>query len=361
MQNKLPHIDDFLFDDNFNEFIISRSKKNCKKWKEYFETNPETKIAADKARKIIEGLSSMNDKVADKELNEYHLNHQFEETWSKYRNTKSKSTFLKASKWVWRTIATAAVIIFAITFYSLINDFLYKNRTPEYFEVYVPVAKQSQLTLPDGTKVWINAETKIKYSNQFNLNERNLYLLGEAYFEVSKNEKKPFKVFVNGAEIKVLGTKFNVKSYAGDKKVETVLIEGKVELSREGSEKSGSIEMQPGDKAIFDLTTNRVAFTRKDVEADVAWKDGKLVFRNTPLAEVCKDLSRHFNAEISLDDDTHQLHQHPLTFTVDKETLPLVLDYLCKAVPLKYRTEYIDDDGEKGIEKIKYTISFRKK
>ena len=356
MQNKPQHIDDFLFDDDFNEFVIGKSEKNSKKWKEYFETNPETKVAADKAKKIIEGLSSMNDKVAEKELNDYYLNHQFEETWSKYRNTKSKSTFLKASKWIWRTVAAAAVIIFAITFYSLINNFIIKNKSPEYFEVYVPVAKQSQLTLPDGTRVWINSDTKIRYSNRFNSNERDLYLTGEAYFEVSRNEKMPFKVFANSAEIKVLGTKFNVKSYAGDKKVETVLVEGKIQLSRSDIKSGKSIELNPGDKAICNLVTHKMLVVRGDVDADVAWKDGRIIFRNTPLEEVCSTLQRWYNADIILDDDTGQLRSHPFTFTVMMEDLPLVLEYLCRAAPLKFHKEFIDEDGENGIEHIKYII-----
>ncbi len=357
MKNKPQNIDDFLFDDDFNEFVRNPSKKNTVEWNEYFSNHPETKPEADKARRIIEGLSSLKDRAADHEINEFHLHQKFEETWGKYKSSKSKSTFLKASKLVWRSIAAAAVIIFAITFYSLLQNSFLKNDTPAYFEVYVPAAKQSQITLPDGTKVWVNSDTKIKYSTRFNSKERNVYLSGEAYFEVAHQAGVPFKVFANGAEIKVLGTKFNVKSYQGEDKVETVLIDGKVELSRTDSEISGSVEMKPGDKAIFNLKTNKVAFTRKDIDADVAWKDGKVIFRNMELSEVCKTLSRRFSAEIVLSDDAGRLLTHPFTFTIENETLPLVLDYLCKAAPLMYKTEYVDEDGEKGVELIRYTIS----
>ncbi len=360
MQDKPQNIDDFLFDDDFNEYITEHSEKSKKRWNAFFEENEDVKDNAEKAGKIIRGLSSINDKLAEKELSDYHLNNQFEATWAKYRNTKSKTAFVKASKWIWRSIAVAATVIFIITFYILIDNFIDKNKSPEYSEIYVPVGKKSQLTMPDGTQIWINADTHIKYSTHFNSGERKLYLTGEAYFDVFRNKKLPFVVSVNGAEIKVLGTKFNVKSYPNDKTVETVLVEGKVELTREGMEKEGMVEMKPGDKTIFDLTTNEVVFTREDVDADVAWKDGKMVFRNTPLAKVCKDLSRHFNAEIVLDDDTHQLLEHPFTFTVENEPLSLVLGYLCQAAPLKYRIKYIDEDGEKGIEKIRYTISVRK-
>ena len=357
MKSNLQNTDDFLFDDEFNDFVREPSKKKIGKWEEYFKNHPETQFEADKARRIIEGLASLKDKAADIEVNELHLHQKFEETWTQYKSSRSKSAFLKVSKLVWQSVGAAAVIVFAITFYTLIHNSYFKNNTQEFFEVYVPAAKQSQLNLPDGTKVWINSDTKIRYSNKFNSKERNLYISGEAYFEVAHDKKVPFRVFANGAEIKVLGTKFNIKAYSGEEKVETVLLEGKVKLSRADSKKSGSIEMQPGDKAIFNLKTNKIAFTRKDVDADVAWKDGKVIFRNVQLAEVCKTLTRRFSAEIVLSDDAGRLLTHPFTFTIENEPLPLVLDYLCMAAPLMYKTEYIDVDGEKGVELIRYTIS----
>lgn len=360
MQKQYIHTDDFLLSENFNEFVLGNTAKQQKKWDSYLKQFPDTKLAADHARKIILGLDSMEDRISQKEIPDTKLYSQFEETWDKYKGKKSKTVILKISKMMWRSITIAAVLVFAALFYSVLNNFIGNIKsTPEYFEVYVPSAKQSQLTLPDGTKVWVNCDTKIKYSNRFNSNERNIYLNGEAYFEVSGNEDLPFRVFANGVEIKVLGTKFNVKGYADENRVETILVEGKVELSRIGDKSGRSIELQPGDKATLNLTTSKVAVSREDVFDDIAWKDGKMIFRNSPLEEVCKILSRRYNAEIVLSDDAGRLLHHPFTFTIVNETLPLVLGYLCKAAPLMFRAEYIDIDGEKGIEKIRYTISSR--
>ncbi len=360
MQKQYIHIDDFLLSENYNEYILSGCVRQKKRWEAYFEKNPETKYEAKQARKIILGLHSMKDRTSQTEINEANLHNQFEETWDKYKGKKSKTVFIRVSKVMWRGISIAAVLVLAFLFYSVLNNFIVKrNSTPEYFEVYVPAEKQSQISLPDGTKVWVNCDTKIKYSNRFNSNDRNIHLSGEAYFEVSKNEDLPFCVFSNGVEIKVFGTKFNVKGYPDDKTVETVLIEGKVELSRIGDKSGRSIELYPGDKATINLFTSKVTVSRENIVDDIAWKDGKIIFRNTELQEVCKALSRRYNAEIVLAGDTKRLHQHPFTFTIENETLPLVLDYLCKAAPLMYNVEYIDLDGKKGIEKIKYTISAR--
>ncbi len=357
MQDNLKNTDDFLFSDDFHEYVLGEDPSKQKKLDEYLKKNPGVQSHASTAKKIIVGLNSLEDRTSIDEINEVLLHNRFEDAWNSYRGEKSKKVILKASAIVKKSLAVAAILVFILVTYPLINNYLNNHKTPGYFEMYVPSAKQSKLALPDGSQVWVNSETKIKYSNLFNIRERNIYLTGEAYFEVAKNEKLPFNVFVNGVQVKVTGTKFNAKSYVGDNRVETVLLEGKVQLSRAGLEKSGYVEMQPGDKATFDLNTNKVLFSRKNVDADVAWKDGKTIFRNTPLADVCMTLTRKYGSEVLLEGDTVQLLQHPFTFTVVNETLPQVLDYLCHAAPLKYSVNYIDDDGEKGIEKIVYTIS----
>lgn len=358
---KLPqNTEEFLLNEEFSEYVRTGSKGKNKKWDEYLRDHPELYVEAEKAKSIIGGLFSFKDKLAEEEFNEFQLNQRFETTWKEYRENRSKNHFMKASRFVKKGLLAAAVIVFSVTIYSLLDHYVFTGgKDPEYYRVNVPFGKQCELFLPDGTKVWVNSGSEIRYSNRFNQDERDLHMSGEAYFEVTRNKKVPFRVLVNGAEVKVTGTRFNVKSYEGDTKVETVLVEGKIALSREDNEHSGFVELLPGDKAVFDLTTNKVIFSRKDVEADVAWKDGKIIYRNTPLNEVCKSLSRHFNADIQLHGDTHELLSHPFTFTVMNEPVTLVLEYLCKAAPLKFETEYIDADGEKGIEKTRYIISMK--
>lgn len=360
MQKKYIDIDDFLFSENYNEYVTKGSIKQQKKWKAYFKEFPDTTHAANQAKKIILGLGSMEDHTSLNEVPDVKLHNQFEETWNKYRGEKSRTVILKTSKFIYRGgVAAAAVIFLMISFTLVTNYFSGRNAAPEYFEVYVPTAEQSRLTLPDGTKVWVNSETEIRYSNQFNTIDRDIRLSGEAYFEVAHNTELPFNVIANGTRIKVTGTKFNVKGYLDDNIVETVLVEGKVELSRIGDRTGGYIELKPGDKATLNLENSKVLISREDVLDDVAWKDGKIVFRNIPLLEVCKTLERHFDADIVLSGDAENLYSHPFTFTVENETLSMVLEYLCKAAPLMYCTKYIDEDGQNGIEKIEYILSAR--
>ncbi len=360
MQKEYIHSDDFLFSENYNEYVLENSVMQQKKWNAYFKEFPETKYAAEQAAKIILGLQSMEDHTSLNEIPDAKLHNQFEETWDKYRGEKSKTVFLRTSKLVSRTVGIAAAVVFLMVSFTLVSNYISnRNTKPEYFGVYVPTAEQSRLTLPDGTRVWVNSETEIKYSNQFNTKDRDIILSGEAYFEVAHNEELPFYVVANGAKIKVTGTKFNVKGYDDEREVETILVEGRVELSRIGDKSGRSIELRPGDKATMNLENSKVAISREDVMDDVAWKDGKLVFRNIPLDEVCKTLKRHFGDDIILAGDTENLHNHPFTFTIENETLPMVLEYLCKAAPLMYSTKYIDEDGQNGVEKIEYIVSAR--
>ncbi len=360
MKKKYIDIDDFLFSENFNEYVQENSVTQQKKWDAYFNEFPDTKDAANRAQKIIQGLQSMEDRTSLREIPDVKLHHQFEETWNKYRDEKSKTAILKTSKVIYRTVVAAAAVVLFVVSFTLVSNYLSnRNAKSEYFAIYVPKAEKSRLTLPDGSRVWVNSETEIKYSNQFNTKERDIILSGEAYFEVAKNEELPFNVVANGARIKVTGTKFNVKGYSDERKVETVLVEGRVELSRVGDRSGRSIELRPGDKATMNLENSRVAISREDVMDDVAWKDGKLVFRNIPLNEVCKTLKRHFGADIILAGDTESLQNHPFTFTIENETMPMVLEYLCKAAPLMYSTKYIDIDGQNGVEKIEYIVSAR--
>ena len=357
MEKNLKHTDDFLQDDDFHEYVLGQSNQQVRKWEVFFDKNPETRAEAEKAKKIILSLASFKDNTSETEIDEFHLHHNFEKTFKSYRDSKSKKTFIAASKWVWRSVAAAAVIVFVVASYALVSHYIDKTTSAGILsEIYVPAAKQSKLTLPDGSVVWINSDTKIKYSNRFNSKDRNIYLDGEAYFEVAPNRKLPFRVFSSGTEVKALGTKFNVKAYPADMQVETVLLEGKVEFKRSESAKSRVIALEPGDKVIYNLQSQKISVTRENTDTDVAWKDGKVIFRNTPLAEVCHTLERWYNAEITLADNTGELSSHPFTFTIEGETLPLVLEYLCQAAPLHFKTEYVDEDGEKGIEKIKYVV-----
>ena len=158
-----------------------------------------------------------------------------------------------------------------------------------------PRGGQYQLVLADGTKVWLNAASSIKYPVVFNGNERRVELTGEAYFEVAHNKEKPFRVISNGQQVEVLGTHFNINAYRDENTVKTTLLEGSVKVSSAGKDKI----LKPGEQAQLDGGNIRVA--EVDVDEVVAWKNGFFYFKDDSIQEVMKELARWYDVDIKYD------------------------------------------------------------
>ena len=155
------------------------------------------------------------------------------------------------------------------------------------------------ITLSDGTKVWLNSDSRLKYPTKFKEGESRMVELvyGEAYFDVSpaaNNQGANFKVFNHNQEVKVLGTEFNIKAYVDDKDVLTTLVEGKINLKVEDEEQI----LLPGQQAKYDAFKNRIVTKSIDVYNETSWKDGIFSFDNKPLHEIMKVLSRWYDVDI---------------------------------------------------------------
>jgi ferric-dicitrate binding protein FerR (iron transport regulator) len=169
-----------------------------------------------------------------------------------------------------------------------------------------PAAQQSRISLPDGSEVWLNYASTLHYPESFGGDVREVFLEGEAFFEVVENANKPFIVHTKGVDIKVLGTSFNVKSYLDDETVETTLSTGKVliEEKTSGTEAVGKepVVLKPSQKASFSKTTGQITLDEVDVRLHTAWKEEILVFRNEPYENVMKQLERRFGVKVYLPD-----------------------------------------------------------
>jgi len=161
-----------------------------------------------------------------------------------------------------------------------------------YNTAATPQGGQYQFILSDGTKVWLNAASSIKYPVVFNGSERRVELTGEAYFEVAHNDKKPFKVISNGQTVEVLGTHFNINAYNDGQAIKTTLLEGSVKVSAEGV----SNIIKPGQQARFEHGS--INLTNVDLDEVVAWKNGFFFFEENNIQEVMRQLSRWYGVEI---------------------------------------------------------------
>ncbi|MGG7664128.1 FecR family protein [Dyadobacter sp. BHUBP1] len=161
-------------------------------------------------------------------------------------------------------------------------------------KVTTPRGGQYKVQLPDGSKVWLNASSSIRFPSVFPASERRVEITGEAYFEVTKDKARPFTVRFNGSEVQVLGTSFNVMAYADERVSKTTLVEGSVAI-RNQSERA---LLRPGQQAAL-MPGGRIEMAFKPVDEAVAWKEGMFYFKNAGVKDVMRQLSRWYDVEVS--------------------------------------------------------------
>jgi len=204
----------------------------------------------------------------------------------------------------------------ALAYKGATGDKLQADGAAAYNSISTPRGGQYQVILPDGSKVWLNAASSLRFPTSFVGKERMVELTGEAYFEIAKNTAMPFRVFVSpplgsgkgGLNVKVLGTHFNIKAYSNEQNIRTTLLEGavKVELpALSGVWKSGGqeVSLQPGRQAVTDYATQALSVTDANTEQVVAWKNGMFRFRETSIRELMREVERWYNVDVVYNTD----------------------------------------------------------
>jgi ferric-dicitrate binding protein FerR (iron transport regulator) len=161
-----------------------------------------------------------------------------------------------------------------------------------YNTISTPRGGQYQVILPDGTKVWLNAASSIKFPTAFAASERNVEVIGEVYFEVTKNPSKPFNVNVNALNVKVLGTHFNINAYSDEDAIKTTLLEGSVQLTSGNSHNL----LKPDQQGIF--KGNSISVIAVDAARSVAWKNGFFDFNRASIQDIMKQISRWYDTQV---------------------------------------------------------------
>ncbi len=224
------------------------------------------------------------------------------------------------------------------------NTLLYQERNSsskiiEYNQLTVPYGKKFELVLSDGSRVFLNSGSNLRYPVNFLEGKpRNVYLDGEAYFSVQKDEDHPFTVITDEMNTQVYGTEFNVSSYKNENNTSTVLVEGSVGVYRSNNEEAlVPIKIEPGQRAVFE--DNTIAVEEADVSKYIAWKDNKLLFVNDRFDLILKELERHF--DIQINNHFSALDSKRFTGTFEHESLDIILRVFDEHTPF----DFIVDDG----------------
>lgn len=272
------------------------------------------------------------------------LFHSWETEWSKHHDVDAETEqaweFL-ASKMLeeeekpartitlWRRIAAAAAIVLLIASTAFTTWYVTSNAPENYYALTAPQGSKSQLTLPDGSKVWLNAGSTLRYSTQYSQKNRKVELTGEGYFEVAKHDGAEFTVKTSGYEVVVKGTHFNVSAYNDDRYITTNLMQGSVMINR-GED---HLLMKPGEMVKLDTTTGELIKSTFSNDAN-AWIQNMIDYDEITLDDFAKVLSRQYAVNVNI--RSAALRQTRFSISLrNKETIDEVLDALKRVMKMK--------------------------
>lgn len=351
MENKIPNIKQLLVDFITGE-IDPKDKNLVKDW---ISQSPENKKYFNHLRDIWESSCTID----------RHTRISADKTWKRVDKKIRIRQVSEKNSYAFLKIAAIFILAFALGFLvdSMVPPVVGDKISGKYNITETPRGAKSKVLLADGTTVWLNADSKLKYPVHFSGKERLVELEGEGFFEVKKNEKKPFTVQASDIKIKALGTSFNVKAYTNEGTIETTLVEGLVAIEeKKGKE---TILLKPNQKATYYKETNKVeTVTNKeettstaqrqpekekpvpgqvvvdehaDIEVNTSWKDNQWIIRNKTLENLAVEIERKYNVYIIFNSDSLKTFRY--SGTLADEPLEQVLSLISMTSPLKYRID----------------------
>lgn len=238
---------------------------------------------------------------------------------------------------LWRYAAIIAVIL-AVGCFSYWQGGVNVKDTFADISVEAPLGSRTKLYLPDGTLVWLNAGSRMTYSQGFGVDNRKVELEGEGYFEVQRNEKLPFFVKTKDLQLQVLGTKFNFRDYPEDHEVVVSLLEGKVGLSNL-LKKEKEAFLAPDERAILNKANGLMTVETVTASNASQWTDGYLFFDEELLPDIVKELERSYNVNIHIANDSLNKFRFYGNFVRREQSIQEVLDALASTEKIQYKIE----------------------
>lgn len=211
----------------------------------------------------------------------------------------------------------------------------HKTESAPLVEHKVPKQKRQQFRLPDGSQVWVNADSRLQYAADFSRTSREVYLEGEAFFDVKQDPDRPFIVHTAHATTKVLGTAFNVKAYKEDSQSSVTVLQGKVEVEDVHHHKS---QIVPNRQALVDIGTGQLTDKPVTAESYHAWTRGALEFNGESFGEVARILNRRFGVDIRFENEALANCTFIATFE-ENDSFDKIIALLCKTNASSYRTD----------------------
>lgn len=289
------------------------------------------------------GLSNLTDEelwvssaVAD-DTQQYDVDQAFERF---RKRTGLDQSGRQSYKW-YRTWSVAAVAIVLLGLITVTAYWQGSRQIQSNFSdivVEAPLGSKTKLTLPDGSTVWLNAGSKMIYSQGFGVSDRRLAFQGEGYFEVEKNDEMPFLVQTHYVNVTVVGTKFNFRNYPEDEEAVVELLEGKVALENQLKEEAVRY-LSPNEKMVLHKATGEMDITSAKVKEATLWTENILLFDEDLLPDIVRELERSYHVQIEIENEDLKQTRFYGQFNQLEQNIYDVLDMLSETGKLKYHEE----------------------
>lgn len=234
--------------------------------------------------------------------------------------------------WIRNIAAILLLPLLGLSAYLYYQTNTLESKSVGLLETTTAYGVRTKITLSDGSEVWLNSGSTLSYPERFTEDKRQVTLSGEAFFKVKSDKDHRFDVQTSdGITVSAYGTEFNVQAYAEEPEIKATLAEGHIQIDQ--INQPACQELIPGEQAVYSRHTQQMQVRKANLLVETAWKDGKLVFRRTPMEEIAKQLSRHFNVNIQLQGKEIFDYTYSATFTT--ETLAEILSLLEKTAPIR--------------------------
>ena len=305
MDHDFYQAEDLAADESFQEYVFSTNEEATKYWEEWLEKNPEQAHEFNLARQLVINLQFKNTDISSKKsFDLQQLQMRLLKGEVSHRQKKIPSRTAIHSSRIWWYVAAGLILILGFGYSFWIageNKFFNSDEVDELtqtvVEQIIPRGQKQTIHLPDGTAVKLNSESTLRYEKNFYQGTREVYLSGEAFFEVARDTLRPFVVHAGGIETKVLGTSFNLRAYPDENNVDIALVHGKVEVYKSND---FSETLLPAQMISFDNSSHAVEIKPFDSLEIVGWKDWILFFKDADFNEIKYKLERWYDVKIEV-------------------------------------------------------------
>lgn len=296
---------DFVLDDAFRQWVFQPNEQNKLFWRTFQLQHSEQQTVIDEAVSLLLHLNAPYDELTDNSQQRIWqtLEQRFDERQTPEDNTRSRLTWQHLTVWRQRRIWQAAASLAGLLL--VVGSVLYEQSLPKQKRIHATFGENQSVTLPDGSTVLLNGNSTLTYTDQWATdNAREVWLDGEGFFKVTKQENKgrrvKFVTHTSGLDITVLGTQFNVNTRRGTTAV--TLLEGRVQLRQPNKPSSRVIAMRPGQVASVRPTLETVDLREEKPQVHTAWVNHQFMFDNTPLGDIAQQLRDTFGLDVVFDD-----------------------------------------------------------